>query len=97
MDEYPFYYECDEFTFMLEPYDGYFFIHNDVRVWSIETQRRIQEILDELGASVDLRVFCDPDDSKLLWYCGLFGWTYSYTTVCPYDGEDKFILTRSIH
>jgi|TARA_R110002050_G_scaffold14371_1_gene45407 hypothetical protein len=86
--------ENEDFKLRLEPYDGYYFIHQDVYRFNKTVKRYTQRIFDRLGETMDLRVFVDPNNTKLLRYSAMYGFEYSYTTTSP-DGKEYLILQRT--
>jgi len=84
-----------EFRFSLEPYKGFYFIHQEVRIWNSSVRKETQQIINNLAEIADLRVFVDPENDKLIRYSSLYGFEYSYTETSPHDGKDYFILERT--
>lgn len=95
MDRPPFHVSFEDFDFSLESYGDYYFIHNTVRRFTPSVKRELLHIVETLEEIVELRVFCAPDNEKLLRYAASFGFTVADTATSPHDGELKLILMRS--
>ena len=85
--------ENKDFKLRFEPYEDYYFIHQDVYRFSKEVKQYTQRIFDKLGETMDLRVCVEPKNKKLLRYSAMYGFEYSYTTTSP-NGTEYLILER---
>ena len=88
----------EDYSFALEPYENFYFIHQTVRNWTPSVLKETRQIIANLTKEgVDLRVFIAEDNNKLKRYAGLYGFVHHYNEISPHDGQNYGIYTLAQH